>query len=240
MFSTLLESKPKKQRSTGSAVFSLILHVSLGVMAVYATGRASGVIEDEKQENIEFVQVEDKPKEPEPEPEKPKEPPPDVPATPPPPKGFQVLTAPVEIPDVIPDIDLTKSITNEDDFSGRGVAGGVAKGVEGGTAPVVTDAPLFEFQVEKPALAIPSAASAPVYPNILRTANIQGQVTAMFVVDTSGRADVPSFKVLESDHEMFTAAVKTALPKMRFIPAEVGGRKVKMWVQQAFQFQLAK
>ena len=240
MFSTLLESKPKKQRSTGSAVFSVVLHVSLGLMAVYATGRASGVIEDEKDENIEFVTVEDKPKEPEPEPEKPKEPPPDVPATPPPPKGFQVLQAPVEIPDVIPDIDLTKSITNEDDFSGRGVQGGVAKGVEGGTAPVVTDAPLFEFQVEKPALAIQSMASNPVYPNVLRNANIQGQVTAMFVVDTTGRADGASFKVLESDHELFTAAVKTALPKMRFIPAEVGGRKVKMWVQQAFQFQLAK
>ena len=240
MFSTLLESKPKKQRSTGSAIFSVILHVSLGVMAVYATGRASGVIQEEKTEDINFVQVEDKPKEPEPEPDKPKEPPPEVPATPPPPKGFQVLTAPVDIPDVIPDIDLTKSITNEDDFSGRGVAGGVAKGVEGGTGPVITDAPLFEFQVEKPALAISNAAANPVYPTVLKNANIQGQVTAMFVVDTTGRADVSTFKVLESDHEMFTNSVRTALTKMRFIPAEVGGRKVKMWVQQAFQFQLAK
>ncbi len=162
-----------------------------------------------------------------------------MPATPPPPKGFQVLTAPVDIPDVIPDIDLTKSITNEDDFSGRGVAGGVAKGVEGGTGPVITDAPLFEFQVEKPAMHI-SGTGALQYPSVLKNANIQGTVTGMFVVDTSGRADVSTFKVLESDHELFTAAVKTNLTKMRFIPAEVGGRKVKMWVQQAFQFQLAK
>ena len=162
-----------------------------------------------------------------------------MPATPPPPKGFQVLTAPVDIPDVIPDIDLTKSITNEADFSGRGVAGGVAKGVEGGKGPVITDAPLFEFQVEKQAMHLAGTGSLN-YPSVLKNANIQGTVTAMFVVDTSGKADVSTFKVLESDHDLFTQEVKKALPKMRFIAAEVGGRKVKMWVQQAFQFQLAK
>jgi protein TonB len=239
MFSTLLESKPKKQRSTGSTIFSVFLHVSLGVMAVYATARGTGVIEDEKVEEINYVKVEEQKPEPEPEPEKPREPPPDMPATPPPPKGFQVLTAPVDIPDVIPDIDLTKATTNEDDFSGRGVAGGIAKGVEGGTAPVVADAPLFEFQVEKPAMAMPGG-TPPAYPKILQSANIQGQVTAMFVVDTSGRADLSTFRVLESDHDLFTSAVKTALPKMRFYAAEVGGRKVKMWVQQAFAFKLEK
>src|SRR3546814_20030125 len=55
---------------------------------------------------------------------------------PPPPQGFQVLTAPVKIPDMIPEIDLTKKLTNEADFSGKGVAGGIAAGVVGGTAPV--------------------------------------------------------------------------------------------------------
>jgi protein TonB len=145
----------------------------------------------------------------------------------------------VEIPDVIPDIDLTKTITNEEDFSGRGVAGGIAKGVEGGTGPVISDAPLFEFQVEKPAMHLPGTGSL-VYPTILKNANIQGTVTAMFVVDTTGMADVSTFKVLESTHDLFTAEVRKNLTKMRFIPAEVGGRKVKMWVQQAFQFQLQK
>ena len=238
MFNELLESKPKKQRSPGSAAFSVILHTVMIVGAVYATSRADEIVEAVKEEKVEFLE-EVKPKDEPPPPEETAPPPPEVAAAPPPPKGFQVLTAPIDIPDVIPDIDLTKSITNEADFSGVGVAGGVAKGVEGGTGPVITDAPLYEFQVEKPALAI-SGSGAPAYPSVLKSTNVQGRVTATFVVDTSGRADPSTFKALESDHELFTQAVKSALPRMRFIPAEVGGRKVKMWVQQAFEFRLDK
>jgi protein TonB len=239
MFNELMESKPKKQRSPGSAAFSLVLHTALIVGAVYATSRADEIAEAVKDEKVEFVE-EVKPKDEPPPPEEKAPPPPEVAAAPPPPKGFQVLTAPIDIPNVIPDIDLTKSITNEADFSGVGVAGGVAKGVEGGTGPVITDAPLYEFQVEKPAMSINAPGSAPTYPSVLKSANVQGRVTATFVVDTSGRAEPGTFKALESDHELFTAAVRTALPKMRFMPAEVGGRKVKMWVQQAFEFRIDK
>jgi periplasmic protein TonB len=237
MFNELIESKPKVQRSPGSAAFSVFLHTALIIGAVYATSRADDIVEAVMDEKVEFVE-EVKPKDEPPPPDEKAPPPPDVAAAPPPPKGFQVLTAPIDIPDVIPDIDLTKSITNEADFSGVGVAGGVAKGVVGGTAPV-TDAPLYEFQVEKPALAV-SGAGQPTYPSVLKSANVQGRVTATFVVDTSGRAEAGTFKALESDHELFTAAVRAALPRMRFIPAEVGGRKVKMWVQQAFEFRLDK
>ena len=238
MFNELLESKPKKQRSPGSAAFSVLLHTVMIVGAVYATSRADDIVAAVKEEKVEFME-EVKPKdEPPPPPEK-APPPPEIAAAPPPPKGFQVLTAPIDIPDVIPDIDLTKSITNEADFSGVGVAGGVAKGVEGGTGPVITDAPLYEFQVEKPALSIAGSGN-PNYPSVLRSTNVQGRVTATFVVDTSGRAEPATFKALESDHELFTQAVRAALPRMRFIPAEVGGRKVKMWVQQAFEFRLDK
>jgi protein TonB len=237
MFNELLESRPKIQRSPGSAAFSLVLHTVLIIGAVYATSRADEIVESVRDEKVEFME-EVKPKEEPPPPEK-APPPPDIAAAPPPPKGFLVLTAPIDIPDVIPDIDLTKSITNEADFSGVGVAGGVAKGVAGGTGPVITDAPLYEFQVEKPAIAI-SGPGKPVYPSLLQSANVQGRVTATFVVDTSGRAEPGTFKALESDHELFTAAVRAALPRMRFMPAEVGGRKVKMWVQQAFEFQTGK
>ena len=238
MFNELIESKPKKERSPGAAAFSVFLHTVLIVGAVYATTQADEIVGAVKEEKVEFME-EVKPKEePPPEPEK-APPPPDIAAAPPPPKGFQVLTAPIDIPDVIPDIDLTKSITNEADFSGVGVQGGVAKGVEGGTGPVITDAPLYEFQVEKPAMHLANTGS-PTYPSLLQSTRVQGRVTATFVVDTSGRAEPSTFKVLESDHELFSQAVKSALPRMRFMPAEVGGRKVKMWVQQAFEFNLAK
>jgi len=157
---------------------------------------------------------------------------------PPPPKGFQVLTAPIEIPNVIPDIDLSKKVTDEADFSGKGVAGGIAKGVEGGKGPVPQgDQPYFDFQVEKPVVMAPGA-QGPQYPDMLRTAGIEGTVLAQFVVDTTGRAEMSTFKVLKSDNDLFSNAVKNALQRMRFLPAEVGGRKVKQLVQQPFQFSL--
>lgn len=159
-------------------------------------------------------------------------------AAPPPPKGFQVLTAPVDIPDVIPEIDLTKKVTDEADFSGKGAAGGTSKGVAGGVAQANTDQPFFEFQVEKPAAQI--GGNPPQYPELLRSANVAGQVIAQFVVDTVGRADMSTFKVLESDHDLFVAAVKRSLPSFKFIPAETGGRKVKQLVQLPFAFNLAK
>jgi protein TonB len=236
MFNNLLESKPKKQRSPAGAAVSIILHSVLIGAAVYATAHAAIENEKPKQEEVKFVETPKEP--PPPEPEKPKPPPPDVVAAPPPPKGFQVLTAPVKIPDVIPDIDLSKKVTDEADFSGKGVAGGTSKGVVGGTA-VNTDQPFFEFQVEKP-VAPMGGNPTPQYPDMLRSAGVEGEVLAQFVVDTTGRAEMSTFKVLKTSNELFSVAVKNALPRMRFIPAEAGGRKVKQIVQQPFSFALGK
>jgi hypothetical protein len=61
----------------------------------------------------------------------------------------------------------------------------------------------------------------------------------MFVVDTSGLVLPGSAKVARSTHQLFTEAVRTALPDMRFVPAEVAGRKVRQLVQQAFVFAVA-
>jgi protein TonB len=238
MFNNLIESKPKKQRSTGGLVFSGVMHALLITAAVYGTLQAKEQLEKPKAEKVEFVEMKKK-DEPPPPKEEPKPPPPDVVAAPPPPKGFQVLTAPIKVPDVLPDIDLSKKVTDEADFSGKGVAGGIAKGVVGGTAPVNTDQPYFVFQVEKQ---VTTAAGSPQprYPDMLKSANVEGEVLAQFVVDTTGRADMSTFKVLKSSHELFTQSVRNVLPNMRFYPAEIGGRKVKQMVQQPFTFALTK
>jgi protein TonB len=237
MFNNLLESKPKKEKRRGGTITSIVLHSMLVGLAVYATANAAIKNEKPRQEKIDFVET---PKdEPPPPKEQPPPPPPDIVVAPPPPKGFQVLTAPVEIPDVIPDIDLSKKVTDEADFSGKGVAGGVAKGVEGGKAVVQSDQPYFEFQVEKPVVPAPGSVS-PRYPDMLRQAGVEGEVLAQFVVDTTGRAEAGSLKILKSSHDMFVQSVKNALPQMKFIPAEVGGRKVKQLVQQPFTFSISK
>jgi periplasmic protein TonB len=236
MFNNLIESKAKKQKRFGGSMASVIIHGVLVVGIVVATAGAGIVEEKARQEKVDFVEVKkDEPKPP--EPEKPP-PPPDVVVQQPPPKGFQVLSAPVEIPVVIPEIDLSKKVTDEADFSGKGVAGGTSKGVEGAKGPVPQgDQPYFDFQVEKPVVMAPGTAG-PAYPDMLRSAGIEGSVLAQFVVDTTGRAEMNTFKALKSDNALFETAVKNALQRMRFLPAEVGGRKVKQLVQQPFQFSL--
>jgi periplasmic protein TonB len=237
MFNNLIESKPKKQRSTGGLIFSGFIHALLIVAAVFGTLQAKEQLEKPKAEKVEFVEMKKK-DEPPPPKEEPKPMPKDVVAAPPPPKGFQVLTAPIKVPDVLPDIDLSKKVTDEADFTGKGVAGGTSKGVVGGT-PVNTDQPYFEFQVEKQVSTAPGSPQ-PRYPEMLKSANIEGEVLAQFVVDTTGHAEMSTFKVLKSSHDGFTQAVKNVLPNMRFYPAEIGGRKVKQMVQQPFTFALTK
>jgi periplasmic protein TonB len=237
MFDNLIESRARKQKRAGGTLMSAFIHVVVISAAVYATAHASQELEKPKAEKVEFVTV--KKDDPPPPKDQPK-PPPDVVMKAPPPKGFQVLTAPIKIPDVLPDIDLSKKVTNEEDFSGKGQAGGIAKGVVGGTpAPVNSDQTFFEFQVEKQVAPFPGN-SAPRYPDMLRSANVEGEVLAQFTVDTTGRAEMSTFKVLKSTHDLFTAAVKSALPNMKFYPAEVGGKKVKQLVQMPFQFSLTK
>lgn len=236
MFNNLIESKPQKQKSFGASVFSTVFHVAVIGASIFATANAGMEQEEEVVQKVDFVEVKkDEP----PPPDEPAPPPPDAVVAPPPPKGFQVLAAPVNIPDVIPEIDLSKALTNEDDFSGKGVAGGVASGVVGGTGPVNVDQPYFDFQVEKPVGAVPGG-EGPRYPDILRSGGVEGQVLAQFVVDTTGRVEIASFRVLRSDHAMFEQAVRSALPRMRFFPAEIGGRKVKQLVQQPFVFALQR
>jgi periplasmic protein TonB len=143
MFNKLLESKAKKEKMAGGTLFSIVLHTVLIGGAVYATARAGVKDEKSKAEKIQFVEMKK-----EVVPEKKPEPPKEVVVKPPPPKGFQVLRAPVRIDIKIPEIDLSKAITNEADFSGKGVKGGTGSGVVGGTGPV-TNQTYFEFQVEK-------------------------------------------------------------------------------------------
>ncbi|MDQ6871357.1 MAG: energy transducer TonB [Gemmatimonadota bacterium] len=258
----LLESKPdNKKKSPGGTIFSIVLHMTILFLAIFATARA-GVRRAEKprETKVSFVAV----KKDEPPPPK-KEPPKEAPkakaptpkvvnlprlpkeVAPAPPKGFKVVVPPVNIPTNLPAIDLSKAITNENDFSGKGVAGGSDKGVKGGTgtegdigklAGGADHGPYMEFQVEKAVEKI--GGDAPEYPASLRESGVEGTVLAQFVVNESGRYEGGSLKILSSSNSAFTAAVKDALPRMRFSAAQIGGKKVQQLVQMPFQFHLKK
>jgi len=262
----LLESRKtnKKGRSVGGTISSVILHVLVIFLAVFATARAgTRKPEGVKAEKLNFVEIKknDPPtpvkKEPPPPPKKVEAPKPKTPQlkvvmpkveTPAPPQGFKVLPPAVSIPTKLPSIDLSKALTNENDFSGKGVAGGSANGVKGGTgnegdigksAGVKEEhGPYMEFQVEKPVEKI--GGEAPEYPQSLKDQGVEGQVLAQFVVNESGRYEAGTLKILNSSNPAFTAAVKDALPRMRFSAAQIGGKKVQQLVQMPFQFNIKR
>jgi protein TonB len=142
------------------------------------------------------------------------------------------------IPDILPEIDLTRPPTTDDDFRNT-----TAPRMPGGSGTSGTAQPenrtFSEYEVEKPAMSVPGTA-APRYPDILKAAGVEGDVVISFVVDTTGRVDMSRVVVLKSSHSLFDAAVRAALPAMRFLPAEVGGRKVRQLVQQPFVFHIVR
>jgi periplasmic protein TonB len=78
----------------------------------------------------------------------------------------------------------------------------------------------------------------PRYPERLRTAGVTGRVVVRFVVDTLGRVEPASIVIRESSHDLFVEAVRGTLPTLAFVPAEAGGRKVRMLVDLPFEFRL--
>jgi protein TonB len=227
MFTTLLECKPDKPRSPFGMAASVAAHGLVLFLAVRATLHATqpAVIPAQK---IAFIV----PK-PAPLPPKPAEQ-----LTAPLRKGFQGLTAPVNIPDVLPVIDLARPATNPDDFNGVGPEGGRANGVDLGAPPNANQV-YNENQVEKAASLI-AGANTPHYPDMLKAAGIEGDVAVSFVVDTTGRVDLSTVTIIRSTHTLFESAVRAALPRMRFLPAEVSGRKVRQLVQLPFVFHIVK
>jgi len=77
------------------------------------------------------------------------------------------------------------------------------------------------------------------FPDELRAQRVDGEVVVQFRVNDKGRVDASSMQVVQSRHELFTAAVRSALPKFRFEPAHSaapGSKPQSAWVQFRAQF----
>jgi hypothetical protein len=82
--------------------------------------------------------------------------------------------------------------------------------------------------------------AAPAYPPDLLQQNVEGAVSARYVVDTTGYAIPASLTIISATRPQFALAVREALPFMRFHPAMVGERKVRQQVEQDFTFRIEK
>lgn len=231
VFDTLIASKPKRQKSLGETILSVVLHAVLIFAAVKATAAAEVKI---REIIADTSMVLLKPPEPEPEPE-PETPPPDaIVSANPPPQGFQTLMPPDAIPKEIPPINLNERFDPKD-FTGKGVEGGIAAGVVGGTGPVdVSGQTFLEAQVDDPPSVLQRGPMR--YPPVLESAGITGRVRLEFIVDTTGHAERPSIKVLEATHPAFGEPAKDMVSKTLFKPGRVRGQAVRVLVQQNISF----
>lgn len=218
MFTTLIESTPHRKPSGRASLISALFHSTLIAAAVYATasGAASKVVAAaaNQAQTIHWVKpaaAATAPAAPAPKP-KPKSKP---------------IAAPTKVPTTTPPVDPNAQATQELDTS---PANNVAAGAGG--APGAFNA--FEVDVEVVAL----RGGSPRYPEMLRSSGTEGQVIAQFIVNEKGRVDKNSFKVLSSTHPLFTSAVQSALPQMRFKPATIAGKPVSQLVQQQFVFKI--
>ena len=247
---TLIESGDDRRvrDAAGQTVLSTVVHVTLMTLALFASSRLTRTFEQAMPEQLTITQLSfARPAARAPRAAK-------RTAKPGPAEGardaasavdplrmsFEVLAVPVEIPDVLPEIDLLRAVTDEASFSGRGVMRGVAEGTaydpEGAGARPAPGQPYRQFQVDR--VAAVAGGCAPRFPHQLSQAGIEGSVLAEFVIDASGRAEVSSFRALASKHVLFENAVRSALRCLRFAPAEVAGRRVRQLVHQPFTFVL--
>jgi protein TonB len=137
----------------------------------------------------------------------------------------------------LPPIDIKNVASTPVDFP-RQTIGGETRG-NPASDPVPTGGVFNAEQVERQVLFV-AGSGAPRYPEALRSSGVEGRVVTLFVVDEKGRAEADSVRFLSSDNALFEDAVRRALPRMRFIPAEIGGRKVRQLVQMPFVFTIGR
>ncbi len=234
MFDHLIASTPQHggaKKSLPSAVTSLSIHVGLIWLAVVATIKTAEVIEEAQADTtMIFLTQEAKPE---------NEPPPvqEILSIDPPPKGFQILVAPIDIPTEIPPVDLSERFDPRD-FSGIGVEGGVFSGVVGGTGPVDFTQTFLEAAVDER----PERLSGPYprYPEMLRQAGIEGFVLLEFVIDTSGHVEEGSLKVLQSTNRAFEGPAKVVITGSLYRPGRVRGQAVRVLVSQRIGFTIQR
>jgi len=84
------------------------------------------------------------------------------------------------------------------------------------------------------------AARSLQYPELMLQAHIQGRVLVQAIIDTSGRAEPPSVKVIQSPNPGFDQPAKNLVLKSLFRPARVHGRAVRVLINLPIDFSIKR
>jgi protein TonB len=235
MFGTLLESRARRRRRPGGAAVSVAVHMV--IIGAITAGTVHGTAVSKEKPALVLLRFKNPP---------PPPPPPrpidhtirDVVPGPVNAAAIQIyrIDAPLTILDHLPPIDSSfgrglDSIVIGQGNSSPGLAHAIGDGAERNESREWVGVDLQTRIL---------AWGKPRYPESLRQAAIDGRVLVRFTVDTSGRIDMNSVTVLASTHDLFTRAVRDALPVFRFKPAELGGHRVRALAEMPFEFQITK
>jgi protein TonB len=230
MLGTLLESRANKQRRGGGAAASVIVHSMVITGAVVGTAAGKTAVNKIDPPRVVIIQ-----------------PPPATNVEKPAPASNSVqplppnmvvreVDIPTTVPTTIPTIQMPSGPPADSIVIGhpgtRGTGGPPGSIIDGegrnGTS---------EWTVNDIMMNVLTPAK-PRYPESLRSAGIDGLVLVEFVVDTTGRVDMNSVKIVSSTHDLFSRSVREALGNFRFRPAESGGHRIPALAQMPFQFQI--
>lgn len=234
MLGVLLESRAARQRRAGGATLAVVVHVA--IIAAVATGAAQGTTPFKKPEVVVVSLT--PPKVPVPRDV--------VPRTSPATRSVPTLSSvvirrvdvPVVVPRELPPVDLRAGLASDSIVIGGASSSSVAS-MAGVSTVAGSETGNRDWDVRE-IFAHVLAQGKPRYPEQLRSAGVDGRVLVQFVVDTTGRIDPASIRILESTHELFSRAVRDALTAFRFAPAEVGGRRVSALAQMPFDFHITR
>jgi protein TonB len=98
--------------------------------------------------------------------------------------------------------------------------------------------PIAAASLEQPPQVVPGTCRAPVYPTLLRSAQVEGRVLLEFVVDTAGRVEQASISTITSSHSQFEQAARRALASCRYRPARWNDVAARVTVRMPFTFSL--
>jgi TonB family protein len=208
----------------GGQALSVVIHSSLIAAALYATLHArKAVLVDRPIIAIEM---------------------PRQTAPPPPPAAapsyvsltfrFNTLAIPTSIPTQIP--PPSQVAFDPTSFAGLGVESARPWGRDTATGrAVVRPEAVYAVEVleERP---VRIGGPEPAYPDLLRRARIEGQVTVECVVDTTGRTEPGSVRIVSSTHRLFEQPAREAAAGWLFQPGRIDGRAVRVRVRIPLNF----
>jgi protein TonB len=234
MLNVLLESKAPRSRRVRGTMASTLVHAAIIAGAVAVTVPKPGRANDgpDAESKIHYVDIRRQPPQP---------------AIPTPPRSPSTAIAAPPLPgpvlkfngpDVPPihDVVVPATTATPEEFGNGGIQTGGPIGATPGIGSPI-DGVVEERLVDRSPRLIGNPVP-PVFPSALRYTGRGGRVLVEFVVDTTGRAEMNGFKVVQTADRLFAESVRAALPRYRFTPGEAGGRKVRTLVQLPFDFTL--